>query len=349
MPSPEELYDVAVRFWPTELIEREARSSVIPRLLETQDRFISLLDVADSSPDAWKKALKASKSLTANLFLKHLMVLSDVGGELLQRLRPELRRVFPSSTMTFGWKGATHRYTLKSVLSTKRLTNTILAVDGRGLMNAHGLSYLMEDVAMLVLHGGACTAPGVPEPIMEKCVIGGLMGQRRELATFVKQRYILVSRITQGARTNTLGQLAQDYVIENLESALDGWTFKRNGTIPGISQNAGLTDISFDVVARSPNGRHFAIEVSFQVTTNSVIERKAGQAKARAEALHAAGHRIAYVIDGAGNFQRQAALRTICKFSDCTVTMREDQLETLAQFLRDSDNPANSRRRSRRD
>jgi hypothetical protein len=348
MANPEDLYDVAVRFWPTELIEREARSSVIPRLLETQDRFISLLDVADSSPDAWKRALEASKSLTANLFLKHLMVLSDVGGELLQRLRPELRRVFPNSTMTFGWKGATHRYTLKSALSTKRLTNTILAVDGRGLLHAHALTDLMEDVAMLVLHGGACTDPGMPEPIIEKCVIGGLMGQRRDLATFVKQRYILVSRITQGARTNTLGQLAQDYVIENLQAALDGWTFRRNGNIPGISQNAGLTDISFDVVARSPKDRHFAIEVSFQVTTNSVVERKAGQAKSRAEALHAAGHRIAYVIDGAGNFQRQAALRTICRFSDCTVTMRKDQLETLAQFLRDSDEPTNSKRRSRR-
>ena len=90
---------------------------------------------------------------------------------------------------------------------------------------------------------------------------------------------------------------------------------------------------SFDIVVASPTGKYCAIEASFQVTTNSVIERKAGQAQARQLQLHAAGHKIAYIIDGAGNFQRSSALKTICHYSDCTVTYKDSELDLLVDFL----------------
>jgi hypothetical protein len=80
---------------------------------------------------------------------------------------------------------------------------------------------------------------------------------------------------------------------------------------------------------------HIAIEVGFQVTTNSVIERKAGQARARYEQVERAGHRIAYVLDGAGNFQRETALRTICSYSHCTVAFSRSELDTLCEFVRE--------------
>jgi hypothetical protein len=100
---------------------------------------------------------------------------------------------------------------------------------------------------------------------------------------------------------------------------LPNWKITRNGTIAGISQNAGTTDMNFDVVAQSPSNKFFAIEVSYQVTTNSVIERKSGQAQPRAELLHKAGHKIAYVLDGASNFERDAALRTTRHLGGCTM------------------------------
>jgi hypothetical protein len=79
--SPEELNRKAILYWPSELLEKERSASVIPLLISTQDKFISVLHVADSAPDAWKLALGATKELPANLFLKHLMILSDVSGE----------------------------------------------------------------------------------------------------------------------------------------------------------------------------------------------------------------------------------------------------------------------------
>jgi hypothetical protein len=93
--------------------------------------------------------------------------------------------------------------------------------------------------------------------------------------------------------------------------------------------------MTFDIVAHSPHDKWVGIEVCFQFTTNSVIERKSGQAEARVNSLHRAGHTIAYVIDGAGNFERASALANICRHSDCTVAFSPEEISILAQFIRE--------------
>ena len=84
----------------------------------------------------------------------------------------------------------------------------------------------------------------------------------------------------------------------------------------------------------SKENKYVAIEVSFQVTTNSVIERKAGQAQARYTQIENAGYKIAYIIDGAGNFQRETALHTICLYSHCTVAFSRPELDVICEFIR---------------
>lgn len=333
-PTPAELRKNAALFWTAELTSKEAAASILPVLLETQDKFISLLDVADASPAAWKDALAATHSLSANVFLKHLMVLADVGGELFKRLRPQWSALFPTGTMAYLWRETRHEYRFKRLLQASAIDNKALGVDGKSLATGRPLSELMEDVAMILLHSGAAIEADLPDILREKCVIGELLGQKAALERFVKQRYLIVSRITGGATSNALGQLAQDYVRDALMTILPNWTFTRNGRIPKISHNAGKTDMSFDLVAHSPHDCWIAIEVSFQVTTNSVIERKAGQAASRRALLHGAKHFIAYVLDGAGNFERAAALRTLCDNSDCTVTLTTQGMEILVDFLR---------------
>jgi hypothetical protein len=323
----------AVKFWPQELVEQEAESSIIPLLIKTQDKFISVIILAEAGPDAWKQALplQSGNDLTPNLFLKHLQVLTDFGGEQLQRLN--FIEIFPQGTMTYVWREKTYTYKFKAILDGKKTNNPSLHIDGKGLIKPCLLEGRMEDIAMVLLHGATSTDLKVPDHVKEKCVIGSLIGESDQLNKFVKERYIWVSRITGGATANSLGQIAQAYVRERLTKLLPGWSFV--STIPGISQNAGDTDTSFDTVAKSPSGKYTAIEVSFQVTTNSVIERKSGQAQARYDLLHKHGHRIAYVIDGAGNFQRSTAVGNLCKFSDCTVAFSDAELGVLAQFLRD--------------
>lgn len=323
----------AAKFWPTVLAQREQKTSIIPKLIESQDKFIGILYVADASPVAWKTVLESTNGMPANLFLKHLVVLSDVSGEKLQRFRANILKFFSNGMMTFHWKGIKHIYQFQSLPSCRTWTNGSLKVDAAGIARPENLSSAMEDVAMLLIHGGASISPGVSDEISDKCIIGSLIGRKPELDGFVRQRYIHVSRITGGATANAMGQLCQAYVKERLQHALPKWNFSRH-TIPGISHNAGRTDMAFDLVAESPTGKCCAIEVSFQVTTNSTIERKAGQAAARQQLLKAAGHKIAYVIDGAGNFQRRSALAAICANSDCTVSFRDEELDTLAAYLK---------------
>jgi hypothetical protein len=331
-----DLNDNALKFWPESIAEMERTSSIIPKLIETQDKFISLLTVADADPFSWKKVLETSTQLSANQFLKHLMVLSDVGGEKLMRFKTELPKIFDKGVMEFTWSGNNYSYKFQTLSGKKNWSNVALKVDGVGLSTNEKLTPLMEDIINLILFGGAVINAPIPTEIQEKCIIGTLIGHKTELDHFVKQRYIWVSRITGGATANSLGNLAQKYVVSFLQTLLPGWDFSKK-QIDKISQN-DRTLLSFDIVAKSPKGNFCAIEVSFQVTTNSTIERKAGQAKARQQQLQKVGHKIAYIIDGAGNFERASALKTICQFSDCTVTFKDTELTELSQFLKSLDN-----------
>jgi hypothetical protein len=196
----------------------------------------------------------------------------------------------------------------------------------------------MEDIVVLLLFAGASinAGPKFSEEVRSKAFIGNLLGKTLELDSYVRQHYLRISRQITGADANTLGQIAQNHVLQNLKSHLgEEWTFQRDGSVPGISHAGGNSETTFDIVATSPKGKFFAIEVSFQVTTNSVIERKAGQARSRYQLLDKHKHHICYVIDGAGNINvRTAAVNVICQYSHCTVAFSEAEMAVLADHLR---------------
>jgi len=214
MRTFEEFQSNGKNFWLKELVELEKSSSIIPLLIDTQDKFISLLNISDKKPDSWKETLKSTKSLAPNLFLKHLMVLSDVGGERLMRFKTELPTMLTDNKIDYAWNSNKYIYQFKTLADTKTWNNKNLNVDGESLNNEVDLDNLMEDVSMLLLFGGSSLDVDFPEEIIDKCIIGNLLGRSDELEIFVKQRYIWVSRITGGATANSMGQLAQNFVID---------------------------------------------------------------------------------------------------------------------------------------
>lgn len=326
----EELEQVASKFWPEELSEMEAKISVVPLLLRTQDQFISILNIETTNIDNFYDIIEAS-ALPGNLFLKHLVILSDFGGEMLKRVSNEAETMFPERRLNYIWQGNARTYQFRS-FPDRKFSNTNLKIDGKKLFNKHPLDDLQKDAIALLLFGSGYLNNGA----LSKCEIGEYLGKPDNLNTFIKQRYIWVSRITGGAKSNSLGQLAQDFVAKYINEHLKMETFsiRRSGRLPNVTHTDSHTnrETSFDLVIESAK-RYVAVEVSFQVTTNSVIERKAGQAKGRFEQVEAAGHKIAYVIDGAGNFERETALRTICSYSHCTVAFSRDELDNLCEFI----------------
>lgn len=333
----EELEKVASKFWPDELSALEANLSVIPLLLKTQEQFLNIIGIETHNLEGLFTILE-SASLPANLFLKHLVILADFGGEMLQRVGREFTFLFPDGELRYRWRGEQRSYVFKALPHTK-LNNKTLGIDGKQLLASRPLSDLQRDTAAILLFGSSIDQPSLGiASALSRCEIGEYLGKPDELSTFVKQRYIWVSRITSGAKTNNLGHIAQRFVVEYLSDKLNGTGIDvhASGKLPGVTHTDEDTGrlTSFDLVAT--NGTNYiAIEVSFQVTTNSVIERKAGQARARYEQAVKAGHKIAYVLDGSGNFQRQTALRVICAHSHCTVAFSRPELDMLAQFLKE--------------
>jgi len=329
----EKLRELASMFWPSDLSQKEAELSIIPKLLETQDQFIAILSISVSSLDALFQILNSS-NLSANLFLKHLVVLADFGGEMIQRLNKEFSSIFLLSRLDYLWNSQEYSYQFKCLPILTGLNNQKLGITGKKLLEKQSLSDLHQDVIAILLFGSNSTDEKTAD-ILAKCEIANYLGQPDKLEKFIKQRYIWVSRITAGAQSNTLGQIAQNFVKEYLDDNLDitGVNIRQNGKLPGVSHTAqNNRSTTFDIVV-SKEDKYVAIEISFQVTTNSVIERKAGQAKSRFEQIESAGYKIAYVIDGAGNFQRFNAINTLCAYSHCTVAFSHPELEVLCDFL----------------
>lgn len=313
----------------------EANLSVIPLLLKTQDQFIHALSLKTNDLEDLFKIVEVI-SLPANLFVKHLIILADFGGEMLKRVSQQFYSLFPAGTLNYWWQGQPRTYIFRA-LPRQKFSNTALKIDGKKLFENHPLSDLQRDAIMLLLFGSAHEDyTSNATSVLAKCELGSYLGKSDELTTFIKQRYIWVSRVTSGAQSNNLGQLAQKFVEEYLKDnlGLRDVSVQSNGRLPEVTHTDNTADhfTTFDLVV-SDGRKYVAIEVCFQVTTNSVIERKAGQARARYEQIHAAGHRIAYVLDGAGNFERHIALNTLCTYSDCTVAFSHAELDVLCHYL----------------
>jgi hypothetical protein len=310
-----------------------AEISVIPKLLETQDKFISILKLSGKDPEKIFDVIEAG-DLPANIFLKHLVVLADYGGEPLKRLGKEFKNIFPEINgkriFEFSFKGKKNKYYFKA-LPVNSLSNTKLSIDGSSIIREKKLDDLTKDIIMLMLYGGASDVSD--QAGLERCEIGGLLGNPIAIDTYVKQKYICVSRITTGASANSLGQIAQIYVANYLSSHLDNtYTVQSNGKIK-LNTYDSKFGMPFDVVVKRGHIQ-IGIEVSFQVTSNSVIERKAALAEDRLNQMRKAGYYIAYVLDGAGNFSRTSALTTLCQSSDCTVAYSDSELNTLLDFIK---------------
>lgn len=328
-----ELEAKACKWWPENLVMLEAESSIIPTLVRTQDQFISILTLSDShNPESVFEVMTAAH-FAANLFLKHLMVLTDFGSEPLQRINRDFVNYFPDNKLHYAVNGQETEYEFTDLPVRGALTNKKMHTDIEYILTTDPLNSFYKDLITLLLFGSNAVDDYISD-IFSKCIVGNMMGEAEELKDFIKQRYIFVSRITGGAQANGLGNAAQVYAENYFQKKLGtGYVVKSNGHIPGITQN-DRTETTFDLSVEH-NNKYVGIEISFQVTTNSTIERKAGQAQERYNAVEKSGNYIAYIIDGAGNFQRESALTSICQYSHCTVAYTDAEFDVLVEFIRE--------------
>ena len=113
--------------------------------MESQSKFFEVINASD---------------VPGNLFLKHLVVLADYGGELLKRLGKEFSNIFPEINgqrkLNFIFKGDEREYIFKA-LPVNGLSNAKLKIDGASIAQERNLDDLMKDIIMLMMYDGSST------------------------------------------------------------------------------------------------------------------------------------------------------------------------------------------------
>lgn len=336
----EDLEKIGSKWWPKEVRDEANKVSILHTLLDTQEEFISLLKLAIIEPFNLFQLIEVSP-MRLNMFLKHLAVLTDFGAEPMKRVNTNFKELFPKGNLEFKIGGKIYYYEFKALPVSGTLDNKKMKIDTiKNLTEGRYNKDLSEDLIMMLVFGGCATASRT-RAILYKCNVSNLLGKKKEIDDYVRSNYIRVSRILAGKEANDLGNVAESYVVGYIRSKLgDKYNVQPHGHIPGITDNDGKTLITFDVVVdriadNSKYKKHVAIEVSFQETTNSVVERKGGEAESRFAKIVQTRNYIAYIIDGGGNFERKNAMSDLCRFSHCNVAYTPEELDLLVSFIKE--------------
>lgn len=337
----DELEIHACKWWPREVRDEAQRISILQTLLDSQERFIAILKLIDKNNYTSIFNLIEAANFSYNLFLKHLVVLVDFGGEPLQRINKDFETLFPNGILAYDIGDGNVEYTFSTLPISGVLNNKRMRIDTVENLSSNDADLgLCKDLIMLLMYGAAAVEPST-RAVLFKCMPFEFLGNDNSIEEFVRQNYIRVSRIIGGKTASDLGNVAQQYAVRYLQDALgDDYNVRSNGTIPNITQNEGNTLTTFDIVVdrKTDNGRHkkyVAVEVTFQETSNSTIERKGGQARDRFEKIASSRNYIAYIIDGAGNFSRRSAITVLCENSHCTVAYTPTEFALLVEFIRE--------------
>ena len=82
----DELAAVGSKWWPKDVRAKALTNSILQFMLDTQERFLSILKLADKYKPERLFGLLRESGFNFHLFIKHLSLLTDVGAEPLQRI-----------------------------------------------------------------------------------------------------------------------------------------------------------------------------------------------------------------------------------------------------------------------
>ena len=315
----ERLRTVGPWFWE----DRGAKSDEdLNQLIGTQDRFRALL-FESGNPDEIVERMLMDAKLPRHLAVKHAMLLTDTSAELLDRVKDYLRQHSLQSLNISTFQG-TWVYQISAVVAQRgRLNNTAIR---------NGSQSLHRDLLFIILFGAFAEELGFPT--FARCRLGGLAGQEGALEEYFRRAYLVSSRQLRGGESVASGSRLQQGVISRLEQLLLGRVeFDRSpGNRLPVAVGQGQ---QHDAVYRiGPPGHprcYVAVEVAFQETTNSVIERKARQAQNVRPTMQSQHYKMCFVVGGAGWFARPTALKRLIENSDMCVSPKE--LDRLADYV----------------
>lgn len=188
--SIKDLEKVGSKWWPKEVRDEAMKVSILQYLLDTQETFISLLTIADrNKPEKLFDLIEAS-SFEYHLFLKHLILLTDVGSEPIQRFNTSFKEIFPDGVLRFIVGEQEHSYKfaslpVKGVPNNKKLQSDSLENLKKPCRNVE----LCQDMIMLLIFGAASTSPRTAD-VLYKCNAYEYLGQKEKIQQYIQQNNI---------------------------------------------------------------------------------------------------------------------------------------------------------------
>lgn len=313
-------------FWSAELA-REESNHLLSELKRTRPTFIAMLETSNIH-NIVSIIMDPPDPLTRSLAVKHAMIATDAGAELLDRAKDYFAfHEISSLHIEFGEKMM--GYSLRALGTTfkSKLSNKKIAAAKAGLL---------QDVCTLLVHGSR-----IKElkrfPSFRTFNIGEICGKPDLISEHFAELYLLVSRQIKGVTTASSGNRPQQLVKEKFSAYFSGDVDVSpvpGNRVPGVGDEQGQQfDLVYRVKRTAGQDVFIAIEIAFQETTNSVIERKSKQARELFKIFKDRGYYLCFVVDGAGYFARPKALRDIIANSDICVTFSQSELEKLCEFV----------------
>lgn len=321
----------ALGTWPDAIRKQASRDQIFEHHSQFVDQLLSL----DLRPNQLRKSLH-NVDMPFPMFLKHLMILADFGGEPLRLIHQRRMHIFQNAKSRVAYliikrRGRKFRLQIREFHRKPRFDLKALGVTPEELLSRSPATELQVDTALILLTGHESTNSVLSGQLANSRVGDAVRKHRGNTSafnSFLCTRYLEVSSQVRGAKSNRLGQIMQ----RNIQSVLQ----KELGSNYIFGKKIGKK--SYDIVIQKAPGssgpgskKSVAIEVLFQETTNSTIERKGNLARA---GRRSKGVARCFVIDGYGAFKRESAVKKMIAQSDFSSNANPQQLKLLARFVK---------------
>jgi len=324
------LIDNAEMWWPAEIRREVASQSFADTMIATYPLFRRLLVQSENINQLVDniRTTNNDNSLPANVMLRHCMLFTDLGWEAIYKwFGDSYEQMFPGGAYTVN---EVQRQIPKIIKSRVRIeTRYITSAFENDLSEAH-LQQIISLVTLLFF------GSQLPLEQLSRCNMAVYFQDDGTLFDAdCSIKYITVSRQTGGAAAAIGGSVLENTVAiepiqEHLAQNFPDLNLAYRKSYEFI-RNQSLTSDQW--IINLDNQRAVALEVSFQETTNSTIERKRTDAQNR-QALFPENIASVFVLDGVGTLEhRHNAVQDIIDFSNYVVTARRGQVLLLANWI----------------
>lgn len=353
----ESLMDEGNWFWKKEIIKNSHGNLFADKLVESATSIQQV--IKSSSEDNLIDNLRNLKDLSGHplppfIILKNLMISLDVSAEILDRTAMYLRH-FKINHLTVD--GKEKRFKVLGREFSKQLSNN-------NIEKLCSNNDFFEDILLLL-----CFAANSDEfkeyETFDSFKLSSLLGKEDEFKDFLLHKTIESSSQVKQLRAVANGNTLQRYIKDKIETQLKEFNVKiaPNNRYLGIQQfDIVLFKQTTPYTLPTPQSmfnkkkldkqeqlefnktcsqillpqKWAVIEVAFQETTNSTMERKSKQAaNGLFNLIDLNNHKLIYILDGAGYFRRNVATNTIINYSHLTSTVSDEGIQRVINYLKE--------------